>query len=254
MSRKNSHPNPDRRDFLKTAGVAAAGALLVPRLEAAASLPGLAESANAARAGWTVQPFALTQVKLGDSLFTQKRDRMLAFGRGYGGDDVYGGPDRILSIFRANAGLDTKGAQAVGSWESRTGYLRGHFAGHFMSMLSQAYAGTGDPVFKQKLDYIVRGLAECQDALAAAAKKPTPRVTGKFGNALRLTGSPIGLAEHVALPANVLSGLHDFTIAVWINPSQYDRSMLSDAIRRRCTTERRSSTSARRIRSTRSPR
>ena len=231
MSREQNptrKPDPDRRDFLKTAGVAAASALLVPRLEAAASVPGIAGAAAAARAGWTVRPFALTQVKLGDSLFTQKRDRMLTFGRGYGGEDVYGGPDRILSIFRANAGLDTKGAQAVGSWESRTGYLRGHFAGHFMSMLSQAYAGTGDPVFKQKLDYIVSGLAECQNALAAAAKKPTPRATGKFGSALRLTGSPIGLAEHVSLPASVVNGLHDFTIALWINPSQYDRNMLSD--------------------------
>ena len=154
---------------------------------------------------------------------------MLAYARGYGSDtDVFAGPDRILSIFRANAGLDTKGAQPVGSWENGTGYLRGHYAGHFMSMLAQAYAGTGDAIYKQKLDYIVRGLAECQDALAAAARRPTPRDAGKFGSALRLTGSPIGLAEHVSLPAGVVSGLHDFTIALWINPSQYDRARLSD--------------------------
>src|SRR4051812_15201235 len=87
-SREQTQTNPDRRDFLKTAGAAAASALLVPRLEAAASLPGITESASAARAGLTVRPFALTQVKLGESLFTQKRDRMLAFGRGYGGEDV----------------------------------------------------------------------------------------------------------------------------------------------------------------------
>src|SRR5205814_3431157 len=174
--------------------------------------------------------FALTQVKLAESLFTQKRDRILAYARGYGGDaDVFAGPDRVLSIFRANAGLDTKGAQPVGSWENGTGYLRGHFAGHFMSMLSQAYAGTGDQIFKQRLDYIVRGLAECQDALAAAAGRPTPRSQGRFGTALQLTGSPIGLAEHVSLPPGVVSGLRDFTIALWINPSQYDRARLSDA-------------------------
>lgn len=185
--------------------------------------------AAAARAGWTVRPFALTQVKLAESLFTQKRDRMLAYGRGYGSDtDVFAGPDRVLSIFRANAGLDTKGAQPVGSWENGTGYLRGHYAGHFMSMLAQAYAGTGDPIFKQKLDYIVKSLAECQDALAAAAKRPTPREPGRFGGALKLSGSPIGLAEHVSLPANVMSGLRDFTIALWINPSQYDPQRLSD--------------------------
>ena len=230
MSREPKNlANPDRREFLKTAGATAAGALLLPQLEAAASVPGIAEAATAARAGWTVRPFALTQVKLAESLFTQKRDRMLAYARGYGGDtDVFAGPDRVLSIFRANAGLDTKGAQPVGSWENGTGYLRGHYAGHFMSMLAQAYAGTGDAIFKQKLDYIVKGLAECQQALAAAAKTPTPRASGKFGNALKLSGSPIGLAEHVSLPANVVSGLRDFTIALWINPSQYDPNMLSD--------------------------
>src|SRR3954468_12919715 len=97
-----------------------------------------------------------------------------------------------------------------------------------MSMLAQAYAGTGDAIYKQKLDYIVRGLAECQDALAAAARKPTPREAGKFGRALRLSGSPIGLAEHVSIPAGVVSGLRDFTIALWINPAQYDGARLPD--------------------------
>jgi DUF1680 family protein len=230
MSREpENHSHPDRRDFLKTAGAAAAGALLLPQLEAVASTPGIAEAASAARAGWTVRPFALTQVKLAESLFTQKRDRMLAYARGYGSDtDVFAGPDRVLSIFRANAGLDTKGAEPVGEWESGTGYLRGHYAGHFMTMLAQAYAGTGDAIYKQKLDYIVRSLAECQDALTASARKPTPREAGKFGGALRLSGSPIGLAEHVSIPAGVVSGLRDFTISLWINPAQYDGARLSD--------------------------
>ena len=233
MSREpknESSSHPDRRDFLKTAGGAAAGALLLPRLELVAATPGMAESAEAALAGWTVRPFALTQVKLTESLFTQKRDRILHYARGYGSEsDVLAGPDRVLSIFRANAGLDTKGADPVGSWENGTGYLRGHYAGHFMSMLAQAYAGTGDAIFKQKLDYIVRSLAECQDALAAAARKPTPRDAGKFGRAVRLSGSPIGLAEHVSIPAGALNGLRDFTIALWINPQQYDRARLSDS-------------------------
>ncbi len=113
---------PDRREFLKTAGTTAAGALLLPQLEAVASVPGIAEAATAARASWTVRPFALTQVKLAESLFTQKRDRMLGYARGYGSDtDVFAGPDRVLSIFRSNAGLDTKGARPVGSWENGTG-------------------------------------------------------------------------------------------------------------------------------------
>ncbi|MFN8573061.1 MAG: glycoside hydrolase family 127 protein [Gemmatimonadaceae bacterium] len=231
MSRKpNRTDDPDRRDFLKTAGAAAAGAFFLPSLDTSPWLPMLGgpTSAIMAPAGFAVQPFALTQVKLAPSIFTQKRDRILAYARGYGGADVTGGPDRILSIFRANAGLDTKGAQPVGDWENGTGYLRGHFAGHFMTMLAQAYAGTGDPIFKQKLDYIVAGLAECQDALARAAALPTPRVNGRFGRALRLTGSPIGLAEHVSMPAGIVNGLRDFTIALWINPAVYERNRLSD--------------------------
>lgn len=236
-----SPPQPTRRDFLKSASVAATGAFLLPHLEAFADTPligasGVAESAavhatnTAVAAGRAVQPFALAQVALTPSVFTAKRDRMLVYARGYGGDaDPLAGPDRVLSIFRANAGLDTKGAQPVGSWENGTGYLRGHYAGHFMSMLAQSYAGTGDAIYKQKLDYMVRSLAECQDALAAAAKLPTPRAAGKFGNALRLTGSPIGLAEHVSMPAGVVDGLRDFTISLWINPAQYDRTKLSDA-------------------------
>src|SRR5687768_2449369 len=99
MSREHETPtHPDRRDFLKTAGSAAAGALLLPRLEALAATPGTARFASAVSAGRTVQPFALSQVKLAASLFTQKRDRVLAYARGYGGEaDVLAGPDRVLS-------------------------------------------------------------------------------------------------------------------------------------------------------------
>ncbi len=83
MPRKHDTSTPpDRRDFLKTAGVAATGALLLPRLEAlAAAAPGSAPVASSVvTAGRAVQPFALTQVKLAESVFTQKRDRMLAHG------------------------------------------------------------------------------------------------------------------------------------------------------------------------------
>jgi DUF1680 family protein len=181
-----------------------------------------------AQAAWRVRPFALTDVALGNGIFQQKRDRMLNYARNYGSDsDIFAGPDRMLRNFRFNAGLDTRGAQPPGSWENATGYLRGHYAGHFMSMLAQAYAGTRDDVFKKKLDYLVAGLGECQEALAAAAKQPTPRTTGRFGQALRLTGSPLGHAEHVSLPEGIVSGLDDFTVATWINLSVYERQALS---------------------------
>jgi alpha-L-arabinofuranosidase B-like protein/concanavalin A-like lectin/glucanase superfamily protein/lamin tail-like protein len=42
-----------------------------------------------------------------------------------------------------------------------------------------------------------------------------PRVPGKIGNAVQLSGS----GEYVDLPDGIVSGLHDFTISTWVNPS-----------------------------------
>ncbi|HYN06231.1 MAG TPA: beta-L-arabinofuranosidase domain-containing protein [Vicinamibacterales bacterium] len=221
---------PDRRDFLKTAGALTSGALMYQSLDAAARTLLEPAAGAAVPATWRVRPFALTQVALGNGMFQQKRDRILNYARNYGNaTDIFAGPDRMLRNFRFNAGLDTRGAQPPGSWENATGYLRGHYAGHFMSMLAQAYAGTGDDVYKRKLDYMVAALGECQDALAAAARQPTPRVAGRFDKTLRLSGSPLGHAEHVVLPEGIVSALSDFTIATWINLAVYDRSLLSDS-------------------------
>jgi hypothetical protein len=49
-----------------------------------------------------------------------------------------------------------------------------------------------------------------------------PRVTGKLGNAVKLSGSN----EYVSLPTGIVSGLSDFTISAWVNPaatSQWSR-------------------------------
>lgn len=211
--------NFDRRTFLKTTTAVAAGTALYPYLGCAPRGGRIGAAALAAESGRRVRPFELTQVRLGEGVFQQKRDRMLNYARNYGSrTDVHAGPDRLLSIFRANAGLDTRGAQPVGSWENANGYLRGHYAGHFMSMLAQSYASTGDEVYRQKLDYMVQALGECQAALAAEARRPTPRVSGRHGSAMRFTGSPTGHAEHVRLPDGLMSGLRDFTIAFWIRP------------------------------------
>jgi DUF1680 family protein len=176
---------------------------------------------------WRVQPFDLGQVTLGNSVFREKRDRLLHFAREYGPSVVGGvrddkrGPDRMLRSFRVNAGLDHKGVSPIGSWESPDGNLRGHYTGHFLTLLAQSYASTGEQIFKDKLDYMVTALGECQEALAAAASRPTARVTGRSGTAVRLTGTPnghiTGDADHIALPAGVTTGLTDFTVATWVN-------------------------------------
>jgi hypothetical protein len=43
-----------------------------------------------------------------------------------------------------------------------------------------------------------------------------PRVPGKIGNAVRLSGN----GEYVNLPSGIVSGQRDFTISAWLNPSQ----------------------------------
>lgn len=227
MSPERPYLHPvDRRGFLKAAGVLTAGAALYPYLGCAPRDDAMRTGASVPES-WTVRPFALTQVELGEGLLAEKRDRMLHYARNYGSEtDPFAGPDRLLAIFRANASLDTRGAEPPGGWEDGVGYLRGHYAGHFMTMLAQAWADTGDDIYKRKLDYMVSTLAECQAALAAAAAEPTPRTAGRHGGALRLTGSPIGLVEHVRLPDGLVDELRDFTVATWINLHEYDPDRL----------------------------
>jgi DUF1680 family protein len=169
-------------------------------------------------------------VALENSIFTEKRDRMLGYAKGYAADlGELAGPDRMLYNFRAAADLpNPDGIEPPGSWDNETGYLRGHYSGHFLSMLAQAWAGTGDRVYQRKLDHLVAGLGECRDAFAAVAAAATPRGEGRSGTAVRLTGSPLGHAEHLRLPAGLVDGLTELTVATWIKPGVIDRSKLPD--------------------------
>jgi len=106
------------------------------------------------------EPFPLTDVRLLDGPF---RDAML-------GDQKYLlslDPDRLLHTFRLNVGLPSS-ARPYGGWESPTTELRGHTLGHYLSACSLMYASTGDERFKQRVDYIVGVLAQCQSNSPAA--------------------------------------------------------------------------------------
>ncbi|WP_329223425.1 glycoside hydrolase family 127 protein [Streptomyces sp. NBC_01485] len=159
---------PTRRRLLRlAAGTGAAVPFLhaAPAQARAASVATSAPLAPAAASAavpptWVVQPFSLGQVTLGDGVFRRKRDLMLEYARAYPAD-------RILAVFRANAGLDTRGARPPGGWETSDGNLRGHYGGHFLTLVSQAYADTREAALKTKLDYLVAALGECQQALAA---------------------------------------------------------------------------------------
>ncbi|KAH7369305.1 acetyl-CoA carboxylase [Plectosphaerella cucumerina] len=173
-----------------------------------------------------VRPFRLDQVRLGGGLLQEKRDRMKNFVREF--DE-----QRFLILFNNQAGRSNpEGLALPGGWEDG-GLLSGHWAGHYMTALSQAYADQGEKVFKEKLDWMVAELSECQKAITARMtgggggggggddEEPEApeiiRVPGKFGSALKLEGQ--GQAEYVTLPQEAINQLRDFTIAGWVNMS-----------------------------------
>ena len=130
-----------------------------PTLLALACTLALGHAATAADAPATppalkAQAFDLSQVRLLDSPF---KDAMLRDGKYL----LELEPDRLLSGFRSEAGLEPKGKK-YGGWESAG--VAGQSLGHYLSALSEMYASTGDERFKQRADYVVSQLAECQKA------------------------------------------------------------------------------------------
>ncbi|NUS15085.1 MAG: glycosylase [Streptomyces sp.] len=219
----------NRRDFVRASAAAVAAAA------ATGALPGGLPAASAASAGKAaaglpryvgagstapVRPFPPYAVRLGASVFQEKRDRMKAFLRAF--DER-----RFLVLFNENAGRpNPPGVPVVGGWEDG-GQLSGHWTGFYLTALAQAYADDGEQVFKDKMDWVIGELAAVQDAVTANGGAPgesvpsqIDRVAGRFGSALRLGGdSPAG---YVALPAEVLSGLTDFTVATWVDRASTD--------------------------------
>ncbi|MFD9325773.1 beta-L-arabinofuranosidase domain-containing protein [Streptomyces sp. NPDC060065] len=199
-------PHLSRRFLLQSAALAAAApafAYAASGRAAAATLP--------APAAWTLRPFELKDVKLGQGVFAAKRQLMLDHGRGY---DV----DRLLQVFRANAGLSTRGAVAPGGWEGldgeANGNLRGHYTGHFLTMLAQAYGSTGEQVYADKVRSMVGALVEVRAALRSAPAVLS--VSGRFGTGAE---NVRGSYQYVDLPAAVLGGASAITLSAWVKPT-----------------------------------
>ncbi|MEU6356634.1 beta-L-arabinofuranosidase domain-containing protein [Streptomyces sp. NPDC047072] len=186
---------------------------MAPPLSRRSLLQATAAAAVEAPSVWTVQPFALDEVALGTGVFAEKRKLMLDHARGY---DV----NRLLQVFRANAGLSTGGAVAPGGWEGldgeANGNLRGHYTGHFLTLLAQAYASTGAQVFADRIATMITALTEARAALRTDPKMLA--TTGKWGGALELVR---GSYQYVDLPAAVLGGATAITLSVWVRPTHY---------------------------------
>jgi hypothetical protein len=105
-------------------------------------------------------------------------------------------------------------------------------AGHSFYLLGLANSGLAAPASAGDTSISLRGTAgmapgqQVQIGTGSAAETRTithitnsgatgPRVPGEIGNALKLSGN----SEYVSLPNGIVSGLHDFTVSAWVNPS-----------------------------------
>ncbi|QKZ24531.1 beta-L-arabinofuranosidase domain-containing protein [Streptomyces chartreusis] len=205
-------PPLSRRFLLRAAALAAAApAISHTATGRAAAAVQEAQAVTAVPTAWSVQPFALDDVALRPGLFADKRQLMLDHARGY---DV----NRLLQVFRANAGLATGGAVAPGGWEGldgeANGNLRGHYTGHFLTMLAQASAGTGEQVFTDRIGTMIGALTEVRAALRG--DPAVLSVAGRFGTAAE---NVRGSYRYVDLPAAVLGGAPAITLSAWVKPA-----------------------------------
>lgn len=102
--------------------------------------------------------FDLASVRLADGPFLRAQQRNATY-------LLQLEPDRLLHNFRVNAGLKPK-APVYGGWESVEPWVdircHGHTLGHYLSACSMMFAATGNAKFKNRVDYIVAELRECQ--------------------------------------------------------------------------------------------
>lgn len=205
-----------RRTLLQAAVFTAAAPAIGTALPPPAAAAPLAAAAPTlpVPSAWTVRPFALQDVALGTGLFAEKRQLMLDHARGY---DV----DRLLQVFRANAGLATGDAVAPGGWEGldgeANGNLRGHYTGHFLTMLSQAYASTGDPAYADRIRHMAGVLNDVREALRREPRMLA--VPGRFGTG---QDNVRGSYQYVDLPGTVLGTGTALTLSAWIRPTHAD--------------------------------
>lgn len=99
------------------------------------------------------QPFPLEAVRLKNSPFLEAVNANLNYLHKLE-------PDRFLHNFRKHAGLKPKG-EIYGGWESDT--IAGHSLGHYLTACALIHAQTGDAECKNRADYIVKELLECQE-------------------------------------------------------------------------------------------
>jgi len=171
---------PTRRDVLKVLGsgalMAAADCASQGILDAAASSQ--LGSFKPVAAALAVHPAALTGVRLQSGPFLEAQKRNEAY-------LLQLEADRMLHNFRVNAGLEPR-APVYGGWESVDTWAdiraHGHTLGHYLTAASLQYASTGHEELKNRVDYIVAQLQECQDKDKSGLVCAFPDKTAQLDN------------------------------------------------------------------------
>jgi hypothetical protein len=133
---------------------------LSPRYARAAAGEALQRSRGPSKVTPSLKAFPLSDVRLLDGPFldAQKRDEAYLLKLE---------PDRMLHNFRVNADLEPK-APVYGGWESVQTWAdiraHGHTLGHYLTAASLMFVSTGHDEMKQRVDYILGELKDCQDA------------------------------------------------------------------------------------------
>lgn len=116
------------------------------------------------------QHFDLGEVRLGDSPFSSAMYRNAQLLLDYDAD-------RLMTPFIRQAGLDKTGSKYQGwttshpsfsNWGLDSWSLEGHVGGHYLTALAMAYSAISDETLrgqlKDRLDYCVAILNDCQEA------------------------------------------------------------------------------------------
>ncbi len=203
-----------RRDALRLIGLATASGSLCSGLGESAT--GLDQSSHQDTAVQiNTHLFRLSEVTLLESPFRQSQDR----------DQEYLlslDPDRLLAWFRREAGLTPKAA-VYGGWESEAvagpnQSLPGAIPGFYLSSMANCYDNTLNPRIRERLIYMVTGLAECQQTFGDGYLLPTPNGRQLFERVAGgeiVTSNPLldGVWEPTYVLNKIMLGLYD----VWIS-------------------------------------
>jgi DUF1680 family protein len=122
-------------------------------------------------------------------------------------------PDRLLFSFRKNAGMpQPEGVKSgYGGWDD--GFITGHYGSHYLSAAARMFAATGDTSFRDKANYMVKVLADCQEKLDGGYLSAFP--AARFD---RLEATPRAASVEYYTIHKILAGLVD--VAMYCDNTQ----------------------------------